>query len=152
MEIREPGTNNNTVSGNFIGTDVTGTASLGNANRGISINVGAQSNTIGGSTAGERNIISGNGAYGISFFDLGTENNKVVGNYIGTDVTGTVALGNLDSGIFIGSGARSNIIGGTTAGERNIISRPVIGVRPAAPLRPREGRSPSGIRHGAWDA
>ena len=60
MNILEPGTNHNVVSGNYIGTDASGTADLGNSRIGVWIWDGAQSNTIGGTTVGERNIISGN--------------------------------------------------------------------------------------------
>ncbi|MBC8233929.1 hypothetical protein H8E77_30645, partial [bacterium] len=116
------GTNNNTVSGNYIGTDVTGTVDLGNTIHGVVINFGAQGNTIGGTTAGERNIISGNDQNGIGILDSGTNSNVVIGNFIGTDVTGTAALGNLDRGVSIGGGAQSNTIGGTTSGERNVVS------------------------------
>jgi hypothetical protein len=120
--ISDTGTDNNVVSGNYIGTDVSGTVALRNSGNGIVISEGAQSNTIGGTTAGERNIISGNGMRGVEIRNIGTDNNVISGNYIGTDVTGTVDLGNSDRGVMIEGGAQSNIIGGTTDGERNIIS------------------------------
>ena len=88
----------------------TGTVDLGNVLNGIQISGVAQSNTIGGTTAGERNIISGNGDRGVLIVDVGTDNNVVVGNYIGTDVTGTVALGNTGEGVGIDPPAMS--IGG----------------------------------------
>ena len=116
------GSDNNTVSGNYIGTDVTGTLGLGNSDNGILISGGAQLNTVGGATAGERNIISGNDNHGVLITDLGTDTNTVSGNYIGTDVTGIVALGNTGDGVLIDAGAQSNTIGGVTSGERNIIS------------------------------
>ena len=108
------------VSGNFIGTDVTGTLALAN-NSGITIVDGAKFNTIGGTTSGERNIISGNREGGVEILSAGTEQNTVSGNYIGTDVTGTVAVGT-GLGIDLRDGSQSNTIGGTTAGERNILS------------------------------
>ena len=120
--IGEAGTDNNVVSGNYIGTDVTGTADLGNQDTGVGIVKSAKSNTIGGTAAGERNIISGNGRLGVGIEGAGTNNNVVSGNYIGTDVNGTTDLGNFLFGIIISDGAQSNTIGGTTAGERNIIS------------------------------
>ncbi len=120
------GTMSNTISGNFIGTNVSGTAAIGNAWNGVWIGLGAQYNLIGGSTPGQRNLISGNGSGmgggGIWFNDSGTMSNTVIGNYIGTDANGTGALGNDWDGVFIGSGASNNIIGGTTAAERNLIS------------------------------
>src|SRR4029077_4175841 len=88
-------------------------------------NTGAQMNTVGGLTSGARNIISGNGANGVEISnpgDNGTNNNTVLGNYIGTDVTGTIAKPNGGAGVSIFGGARSNTIGGTTPAARNIIS------------------------------
>ena len=121
--IGDIGTNGNIVVGNYIGTDITGTVGLGNK-KGIWITNGAQNNIVGGSSSDRRNIISGNEEEGILMgcFGTGTEGNKIIGNFIGTDATGTVNLGNGWNGIFIGSGAQDNIIGGSNPGERNIIS------------------------------
>jgi hypothetical protein len=116
------GTMSNTVSGNYIGTDVTGTADLGNTGGGVTIMSNAQSNTIGGGTAAERNVISGNGQYGLSIRSSGTAGNIVSGNYIGTDATGTADLGNSLAGVCLWLGAQDNTVGGDTTGERNVIS------------------------------
>jgi hypothetical protein len=114
------GSGGNVIEGNFIGTDVTGSAGLGNG-AGVPI-FSASGNTIGGTTAGARNVISGNEGYGVGIFDSST-GNLVQGNFIGTDATGTVDLGNSAYGVVIYySGASNNIIGGTTAEARNIIS------------------------------
>ena len=107
----------NVIEGNFVGTDVTGTAGLGNDSHGVNIPVGS-SNTVGGTTPGARNVISGNMAQGVK---IGGSFNLVRGNLIGTDASGTLDLGNSGSGVFI-SGASGNIIGGTVAGARNLIS------------------------------
>lgn len=116
------GTNGgNVIEGNFIGTDVTGSVDLGNAAGGVPI-FDASGNTIGGTTAGAGNVISGNGDYGVGIFDNSTSN-LVQGNFIGTDVTGTADLGNYGSGVVIFySGSSSNTIGGTTTGAGNVIS------------------------------
>src|SRR5262249_48892943 len=93
------GTTGNLLRGNFIGSDVTGTAALPNDD-GVLIDGGAQNNTVGGAAPAARNLISGNQGEGVKIFktDVGglkdTRNNLVQGNFIGTDVTGTVALGN----------------------------------------------------------
>lgn len=108
-----PGAMNNTVQGNYIGTDYTGTAGIPNS---AGIRIGASSNTIGGTVQGAGNLISGNNGTGI---DIGGTGNVVVGNFIGTDATGTHALGNA---IGIGIYSSNNRVGGTSAAERNIIS------------------------------
>jgi CSLREA domain-containing protein len=115
---------NHTISGNFIGTDPTGKIARPNPT-GVQIagffGAGVQTafNTIGGTTPAARNIISGNTVEGISFSDL-TRSNTVQGNFVGTDNTGRVALGNGRGIRIFGS---SNIqIGGLTRAARNIIS------------------------------
>src|SRR6266567_6694628 len=109
-----------TVQGNFIGTNAAGTAALPNSGSGILISGG--SGTIGGTTPGAGNVISGNSFEGILLFnDLNGVN--VQGNLIGTDVTGHVSLGTQRVGIFINTTSPgAAIIGGTTAAARNIIS------------------------------
>ena len=101
---RESGINilgsHNTVSGNFIGTDVTGSADLGNAEDGVRIE-NAADNTIGGSQNGERNVISGNDKNGVLVSGAGANGNTVNGNFIGTDVTGNIDLGNSVNGVYI---------------------------------------------------
>jgi CSLREA domain-containing protein len=125
------GGKDNVIQGNYIGTNAAGDARLGN-NQGVALS-NTQNNTIGGTTAAERNIISGNGAWGVRISDAESMRNKVQGNYIGTDVTGTVTdpdgtpsngdeLGNGLNGVLIQTGAAGNIIGGTTAASGNVIS------------------------------
>ena len=113
----------NLVEGNYIGTDITGTVSLGN---GLlpgyaGVYVAAAGNTIGGTVAGAGNVISGSGSYGVRL-DTGVANgNLVAGNLIGTNAAGTVAFPNVDSGIFINLGS-DNTIGGTVAAAANLVS------------------------------
>src|SRR5439155_22271929 len=107
--------------------DVGGAVALGNDGRGVNLTAGATGCTIGGTTAGARNIMSGNKASGISITGPsdGTvpptaPGSLVQGNFIGTDVIGTKALANKDDGVT--SNAPNNTIGGTTAAARNVIS------------------------------
>jgi trimeric autotransporter adhesin len=117
-------TKGNVLQGNFIGTNAAGTAAVGpgNVNGGVIIGTGSHDNTIGGTAASARNIISGNAQDGVTLFGAGTTGNRVVGNFIGTDVTGMAKLGNKSDGVFITVGANNNIIGGTKAGQGNVIS------------------------------
>jgi CSLREA domain-containing protein len=110
----------NVVQGNFIGTDVTGTLDVGNTIHGVFIAGSASNNTIGGTAAGARNVISGNAAHGVGIFS-GASGNQVQGNFIGTDVTGTLDVGNTLDGVFI-LNSPNNRIGGTDPGAGNVIS------------------------------
>jgi len=109
------------VQGNLIGTDITGTAAVGNQ-IGVYIASGAGSNLIGGTTASAANVISGNTSYGVNITGTGTTANLVQGNLIGTDVHGTAPLANLVDGVKIDSCAVNNSIGGTGAGAGNSIA------------------------------
>ena len=112
------------LQGNFIGTDITGTLPLGNSSNGVV----AADTLIGGPQPEARNIISANGSQGnIVLGAFGSNLQATVqGNYIGTDVTGTKALGGSIAGINISSS--NNIIGGPTAAARNVISGNTIGI------------------------
>ncbi|MBX3080627.1 MAG: right-handed parallel beta-helix repeat-containing protein [Anaerolineae bacterium] len=108
----------NYIEGNYIGTNATGTIALGNGGYGIFIDT-APDTVIGGTTPAARNVIAGNG-YGIGL--IGDTQGKTIiqGNYIGTDVTGLLDLGNLNDGIKIEHN-RNNQIGGTVSGAGNRI-------------------------------
>lgn len=108
------------VQGNFIGTDVTGTSSLGNDRAGVLLRTDAVNNTVGGVTAGTGNLLSGNTTYGVELGE-GSRGNRVQGNYIGTDLTGRVAVANRFVGVGV-NGSNDNLIGGTEAGAGNVIS------------------------------
>ncbi|HEX5702908.1 MAG TPA: Calx-beta domain-containing protein [Pyrinomonadaceae bacterium] len=106
------------VTGNFIGTDVSGTLDLGNTGSGV---LGANNMTIGGTTPQLANLLSGNDSHGILFTNF---NSSIVhGNYVGTKADGVSALGNGGNGIHLtGGSAVFNTIGGTASGEPNIIA------------------------------
>ena len=120
IDIRSAGTIGNLVQGNLIGLGAGGTNAIPNIVSGLLFFDGAQSNTIGGNIAGARNVISGNNNAGINI--TGTSNNIFAGNYIGTDITGTNSIANTMAGIYLTDGAQNNLIGGTTAAMRNVIS------------------------------
>jgi hypothetical protein len=110
---------NNTIRGNYIGTNLAGTDKAANQGQGIYIGNGSN-NLIGGNAAGDRNLISGNQGHGITINGNQATGNQIRGNAIGTDVTGSVTLGNQAGGVLIGSS--NTTVGGTTAGDRNLIS------------------------------
>jgi titin len=128
--ITDGSTTNNVVAGNYIGTNATGAAALGNTQYGVIIRNGAQGNRIGtdgigAGAAAERNVISGNHSWGVFVTDTNTTGNIVAGNYIGTNAAGNAALGNWLSGVLIYGGAQSNRVGTDATGlavERNFIS------------------------------
>src|SRR5262249_15380506 len=107
------------VVGNLIGTNFDGTAALGN-NGGIRIN--SAGNTIGGTTAAARNDISRNNKLGIALEFGGATGTVIEGNFIGTDASGTGALGNVNQGVIVTAAAAGNTIGGTAAGAGNTIA------------------------------
>ena len=103
--IRILDSSNSVIAGNFLGTNLAGTSTTGLGNA-VGVNIignGSNSNTIGGTTAADRNIISGNTVDGIQINggSPAANLNVVEGNYIGLDVTGTVDLGNTNQGVAI---------------------------------------------------
>jgi len=108
------GCNYNEIIGNYIGVDVTGNNAVPNT-YGVLFDDGAAYNIIGGDTPDHKNIISGNSGYGVFIYNMGTHNNLVKGNYIGTDPSGTTAIPNAN-GIVVDGAPYSNII------DSNLIS------------------------------
>ena len=81
---------------------------------------GGANNTIGGSASGAGNVVSANAGNGLNLFAITAS--SVQGNRVGTDAGGALALGNQRSGIFLGSGASGDLVGGTGAGTGNVIA------------------------------
>lgn len=121
-----------TIIGNFIGTNAAGTAALNNGAASIDIQAGVNGTVIGGTVAKERNLINNSIRLG-----EGSSGTTVQGNYIGTDITGSVAIGapraafgfealaailiHNSSNNVIGTG-ENTIFGGPIAGGGNLIS------------------------------
>ena len=102
------------IQGNYIGTTAAGTSALGNDSEGINIRNGATGTTVGGAGAGEGNVISGNNQAGVR---IQTNGNTIEGNFIGTDPTGTIDVGNQDDGVRFLNTASNNVLGGPGAGN-----------------------------------
>jgi hypothetical protein len=119
----------NRVLGNYIGVNVDGTQALANGSHGIFIEEGASQTIIGGSTttAGTSpgNVISGNTAEGIKIVAPGeqtSKQNKISGNIIGLNATGTAALPNGEKGILLIGRVTEIEIGGPTPSHGNVVS------------------------------
>ena len=105
-----------TFLGNLIGTDKTGKYAIPNQTDGLN-----HVDVVGGTVPGSRNIISGNTRDGVAFARV------IQGNYIGTDISGSIATGTdgnpLGNRLGVnddnGNGAS---IGGSTPAARNIIA------------------------------
>jgi len=122
LTLRFRDATNNTVAGCWIGLGPTGNRAAWNRFQGILIYEGASRNVIGGTNSEARNIISGNLEYGIWISDSNTFGNQVLGNFIGTDATGTTAVPNGGGGIGLFYDAANQIIGGPDVTTRNVIS------------------------------
>jgi putative cofactor-binding repeat protein len=126
-------TGNNLITGNFIGTDVSGTQTLEDKPLSSGVEIETEDlvfrrsicdlNTIGGTTPADRNVIStgSTGGFGVEVEGSldPTRGDVIQGNFIGSDVTGTKVLGNGEVGV-LGSG--HDVIGGSSPGAGNLIS------------------------------
>ncbi len=129
------GSNNNSLLGNYIGTDKQGESPLGNGANGVYI-YNSSGNSIGDGTKDGRNVISANGflndgnpreSNGIFVRGSGSSNNVIQGNYIGTMADGTVGddddMGNDRAGVYIeASAGANNSIGGNNQAAGNLIA------------------------------
>ncbi|MEQ1902744.1 MAG: DUF4347 domain-containing protein, partial [Pirellulaceae bacterium] len=116
-----------TISGNYVGTNAAGTGDVNGSvadtfKSGVFIQNGSSNNIIGGFTAGARNVLSGNNHFGFEVLNATSQNNLLVGNYIGTDATGLVALGNINGGATFWGAGTGNVFGGSAVGARNVIA------------------------------
>jgi CSLREA domain-containing protein len=122
------GATGNRIVGDWIGTDAGGTVqspsnpgARGSLGAGVSLLNGAAHNQIGDVSAADRNVISGNFGSGVAFFNEGADYNLVYNNLIGLHPSGTGRLLNTKHGVDVNTIASFNVIGGTGAGQRNVI-------------------------------
>lgn len=122
------GANGVTIAGNFIGVTPGGITAAGNGGDGLFLNnttgdtIGDTGPSSGATTFQLSNVISGNGGNGIGLNHA--SNNTIAMNFIGTDITGTVAIGNAQNGILVTDGSTGNLIGGEATGG----NAPTLGV------------------------
>ena len=115
------------IAGNRLGLSADGTTAVANQHSGIWISNGSQQNLIGTDSNGvsdelERNLIAGNAFQGVAMGGYQTDDNRIAGNFIGTDSSGLVSIPNLLSGVLLYDQAQRNTVGGTLPNERNVIS------------------------------
>lgn len=118
------GSEHNTVAGNYLGTDVTGTKVLGSGS--ISMRY-AHNNTIGTNGDGisdelEGNVIAGGGNNAISL--IGSNNNRISSNYVGLGADGLTPLGFLTTGVYLNGS--NNLIGTDGDGVNDAIEGNII--------------------------
>lgn len=106
---------NNVIQGNFIGVNANGNGVVGNGDTGILLAY-SPGNTVGGDTPEERNVISGNHSPNIEIGGNTSHDNKILGNFIGTNSAGTSPLRGDDNGILVDVNAHDNLI------DSNVIS------------------------------
>ena len=107
----------NIFEGNWIGLHPSGASAQPNPGPGMLII--SPLNTIGGTAAAARNVVAASGLSGIEVRNA--TGNRILGNFIGTDATGTTDLGNALSGVYLELSPNTTI-GGAVAGARNVIS------------------------------
>ncbi len=120
------------IKANFVGIGADGTTVIPNEQHGIVSETGANNMTVGGPTAAERNVSSGNGQFLVGGGDpdnglvgdgirlLGTSNHVIQNNYFGTDSTGLIGIGNHWAGVSINNGSSNNdIIDNIISDNRN---------------------------------
>jgi len=121
------GSANSIVEGNFLGTDPGGTSALPNEFYGVLAYSGGAGNTYGGTAPPARNLIS---SQGVNLAHREGDGALIQGNYIGTDISGTISLNQgTGTGIFLvsaegygGSTGDNHTVGGTAAGAGNLVS------------------------------
>ncbi len=119
------GASNNTLIGNFIGTDAAGSyvsPVIQGAGHGVHIEQGAHDNVIGRPNLADRNVVSGNGRHGIGIWHAPSNDNVIQNNIVGLSPAGTAARPNRKHGIDINYGSANNLIGGAGANQRNVSS------------------------------
>jgi len=137
----------NIISGNIIGLDISGTGILGNYETGLQIGPNTAQNLIGTDGNGvsdelERNIISGNGNSSGYYYGIEIEtgvDNTIAGNFIGPDITGTIALSTNQYGILISDSSDNNVIGTNGDGTADLAEGNLISGNSGFPIQILEG-------------
>ena len=138
IPVLPTGVSNNLVYCNFIGTDQTGNINMGNGWDLSQLWAGVYIGSLGMGTAFQNvidgNLISGNYAEGVGIMSCPTDvdvfQNQVINNYIGTDITGMLPLGNVHDGVYIGEGAHHNLVDGNLISANGFEGVCIVGYPP----------------------
>lgn len=142
IEGTDQGTFNNIIYCNFIGTDQTGNVGQGNGRNqgmlwaGVDIIVTPQNPGLAFLNVVDANLISRNYAEGVSISNCppgDVYQNLVIHNYIGTDINGTIGLGNQHCGVYIGEGAHDNIVDMNCISDNGFEGVSIVGYAEAQP-------------------
>lgn len=85
------------ILNNIFGLNGAGTAAIANTSSGLLLNGSGTTFTVGDGTSSGRNVISGNGSYGI--YSQSATSLAIKGNYIGLGSDGSTVISNSDNGI-----------------------------------------------------
>ncbi len=110
----------NVIFNNLVGLNPAGNNRLPNQRHGLDVNFGSALNILGGGGPGERNVLSGNNFSGIELsHGEGTDQNRIIGNFIGTNVTGEAASAWSYNryGIQVDDGVTNSVIAGNVIGN-----------------------------------
>ncbi len=128
IRIKDSGTSANVIAGNYIGTDASGTAALGNTGNGVGIVNGASNNTIGDTVAGAGNVIAFNSGAGVAITGASSVNNAIRANAIHDNAALGIDLG--------GDGVTPNTPGGPHTGPNNLQNFPILNSANSVPSTP----------------
>jgi hypothetical protein len=111
------------IQGNYLGTNAAGTAAAGNGLSGVWMNSSAGGHLVGGTTAAQRNVISGNVTFeGVAI--LGGAGSTIQGNYIGVNASGTGSIPNGRDGVRLWGGVSASLVGSSSP-VKTAITEPV---------------------------
>src|SRR5262249_52432374 len=111
------------IQGNDIGTDITGNVAIGNGGNGVTIS-GTSGNTIGGTTSGAGNVISGNTSFGLLVDGAASSGNVLANNHVGTGAGGSGTILNGSGALAITNGASVRVAGAFTG---DVLNQGVLG-------------------------
>jgi len=111
--------NHNTIIGNIVGLNASGNQTAGSPGIGIGM-WDSQDNVIGSLEPGKNNIVSGNGNDGIQLYGYTTSGNQILGNYVGTDITGNLPIGNATVGVYVECGSFNTLVQGNLISDNHV--------------------------------